>query len=143
MSLQNYPEVSDESPTKLPACDDRVECPQCGEYPAYEIEHATGRSYACKNCKMGGKYFQTHATYGRSWERVREWIIERDEGACRRCRTEDDLHVHHIKRLIWFDSLSEAHRPENLLTLCEDCHREVERWPKERVYDRFGHRRQT
>lgn len=53
MSLQNFPEVSDESPTKPPEWDDRVECPQCEEYPVYEIEHATGRSYACKNCNMG------------------------------------------------------------------------------------------
>lgn len=137
MSAQSFPEVSDESPTRPPYCDERVNCPVCGEFPAYKIEHATVRSYACKNCKMGDGYFQSHATYGSAWEKVRKWILERDGRVCRKCGSDDVLHVHHIKKLIWFDSLSEAHRPENLLTLCGDCHRKVEKWPRERVYDHF------
>lgn len=50
----------------------------------------------------------------------RDRIIERD-GECRRCRCSEQLRVHHIVPI----ALGGESEPENLVTLCEECHQDA------------------
>lgn len=52
-------------------------------------------------------------------DHVAEEIKTRDEGNCVRCSSTEDIEIHHI---IPGDSV-----PDNLATLCRDCHREAHR----------------
>jgi len=45
-------------------------------------------------------------------------------------KADEELHIHHIEKLVHHETTDEAHRPGNLITLCEPCHRELEREPK-------------
>lgn len=56
------------------------------------------------------------------WNQIKEGVRDRDDRMCQICDCQDDLHVHHII------PVSEGGRkldPQNLMTLCGDCHREV------------------
>lgn len=71
--------------------------------------------------------------YGHDWGRISNSIIERDNHTCQRCNVKENelpknwaLQVHHIKPLRECDSLEEANKPENLITLCNRCHGIVE-----------------
>lgn len=50
---------------------------------------------------------------------LKQKVRERDENRCVRCGSEDELHVHHV--IPW--SKGGEHKPENLATLCGECHR--------------------
>ncbi|MGC9521686.1 MAG: DEAD/DEAH box helicase, partial [Anaerolineae bacterium] len=76
--------------------------------------------------------------YGPEWTEIRERMLARDGHRCRLCGKEAmpdrPLEVHHLTPLRTFMAqyarpmaLRLAHAPENLLTLCPDCHRQVER----------------
>ncbi len=57
------------------------------------------------------------------WQKKRLQILERDNFTCRYCEdTEKTLHVHHMiySKAPWLTD------NEHLLTLCEDCHKEIE-----------------
>lgn len=56
------------------------------------------------------------------WRWIRNRVRDRDNNTCQICENTDELHVHHIV------PVSEGRRkldPQNLMTLCGDCHREV------------------
>lgn len=53
------------------------------------------------------------------WTAIRKTIIKRDNGCCRICGREHDLHVHHID----YNRLNNA--DTNLVTLCQSCHQAV------------------
>lgn len=68
---------------------------------------------------------------GPEWERQRRKALNRDNHTCQYCLThaenlDDSLHVHHITPFRTFDDTSKAHRLENLVTLCEPCHKKWE-----------------
>jgi len=76
--------------------------------------------------------------YGPAWPQIRETILARDEHHCRVCGTTAQpghpLDVHHLTGLRTFlaqyprqEALRLAHAPENLLTVCPPCHRQLER----------------
>jgi hypothetical protein len=74
--------------------------------------------------------------YGPNWDRRRSEILARDSYECVECGiTRDshkelydhDLHVHHIKPKSACDSFEETNDPENLITLCRECHAEKEK----------------
>ena len=76
--------------------------------------------------------------YGPAWSQTRETILARDNQRCRVCGTtaqpEHPLDVHHLTGLRTFlaqyprqEALRLAHAPENLLTVCPPCHRQLER----------------
>ena len=63
------------------------------------------------------------------WQRKRNSIVKRDGYLCRLCLdnmklTSDNLQVHHIIPVAVDDSLKLV--DDNLITLCPDCHRQVE-----------------
>lgn len=125
------------------------DCPQCGN--RFELttpqRHNSHRSFCSNNCSRnwmsefqsgdknpqwkGGK----ERYYGSNWNQLREEIIERDDSKCQICECTQsehfeqyggDLHVHHITRLLDFDTIDEANKSENLITLCTSCHSGVE-----------------
>lgn len=67
--------------------------------------------------------------YGADWPQQRQAALARDEYRCRFCGApegESPHHVHHKKPLRAFNSLQEANRLDNLVTLCPTCHRLAE-----------------
>ena len=55
--------------------------------------------------------------------RTRQFVLDRDDRKCQYCEEEDveRLTLHHVI----YRSLLGSHSPENLVTLCWRCHREV------------------
>jgi uncharacterized protein YdaU (DUF1376 family) len=61
--------------------------------------------------------------YGPEWKSRRHEALKRDDYLCRRCSTDDDLVVHHVRPLATYLGDHEAANVlENLLTLCRPCH---------------------
>ncbi len=74
-------------------------------------------------------------SYGANWASVREAALTRDTRRCQQCGMDETqhvkeysmgLHVHHKTPLRQFDSPKEANRLENLVSLCCECHGELE-----------------
>lgn len=60
----------------------------------------------------------------RDKDQVRLIVLRRDRHTCQRCQAQkSDLHVHHI--IPKHDGGTDT--PENLITLCSACHREIHR----------------
>ncbi|AFV22391.1 hypothetical protein Mpsy_0178 [Methanolobus psychrophilus R15] len=57
----------------------------------------------------------------KAWIKQRDIVLERDGKKCQVCESADNLQVHHI---IPFKE-SQSHEVENLITLCDDCHKIV------------------
>ncbi|HNR01134.1 MAG TPA: DEAD/DEAH box helicase [Anaerolineaceae bacterium] len=67
--------------------------------------------------------------YGPHWKETREFIRARDRYSCKVCGKHEvsaEHHVHHKVPFRLFTSLEKANAPENLVTLCADCHSLVE-----------------
>jgi hypothetical protein len=71
-----------------------------------------------KNPEITGEEYQQGPQLG--FENVREYVIYRDNHQCRNCGKEDrKLHTHHLE-----SRMTGGDRPDNLITLCDKCHRE-------------------
>lgn len=131
-----------------------VTCTRCGD-TVQRAEHRTGRysdEYCSRECYLeyrseggeaapgwvDGRYmgedYQTK--YSSDWYPQREKALERDEYTCQDCGMSNEDHlekidrglcVHHIKPLLSFDNTEEAHRVENLVSLCQWCHQKREK----------------
>jgi 5-methylcytosine-specific restriction endonuclease McrA len=73
--------------------------------------------------------------YGPNWQAKRESRIAVDQYQCQKCgisraehykKYDQDLSVHHIRRLKEFNSYKNANSITNLITVCKECHRTVE-----------------
>lgn len=73
--------------------------------------------------------------YGETWGHYRLKGLERDSYQCQKCgisqqehrrEYEKGLHVHHLTPFREFEDEEKAHQLDNLITLCKECHREVE-----------------
>lgn len=53
----------------------------------------------------------------------RNSVFERDDYACKLCKTNKKLQAHHIVR--WVDSIDLRFELSNGITLCESCHRKI------------------
>lgn len=121
-----FPDVPPEPTSQVPQVFNNVECPECGE-DAHAIERGGDvTTYVCRSCRFGDRELWKYANYGKKWEEVRQWVLSRDGGECRICGAPEVLHVHHIEKMIWYETTADAHRPDNLVALCEACHRSSE-----------------
>ena len=60
----------------------------------------------------------------RGFENTKKYVYWRDGYKCQHCgKSDTQLHAHHIV----FRSNGGSDRPENLITLCEDCHKKLHR----------------
>ncbi len=92
------------------------------------------RSFCSDECSREFSYTELqedihlgHRDWRLIWWEVREEILERDDFTCRVCGFRADswhearkLHVHHIKPI---SKGGKCIDPDNLITLCEDCHK--------------------
>ena len=76
----------------------------------------------------GGKSPERQSKYARSaWKDLAKSILKRDNYQCRKCNTphttKRKLVVHHINKWSQYPEL--RFNVENLITLCEKCHRKI------------------
>jgi DEAD/DEAH box helicase domain-containing protein len=67
--------------------------------------------------------------YGPGWDNLRMAIRVRDQYTCQVCGTPETGKAHHVHHKIPFRqflSIHEANRPDNLITLCPNCHQMAE-----------------
>lgn len=118
-------------------------CSYCGEklliIPAIYKQH---KNHFCDvNCMA--KYYAEHYTgknspawtggkghYEGNWLNARKAARKRDEFKCQKCGISEseygkELSVHHIKSYKYFNDKFEANKLNNLICLCEPCHRFV------------------
>ena len=68
--------------------------------------------------------------YGSEWKRITEKVRERDENECQHCgaiEKDKAFDVHHKIPFKQFASTELANKLDNLVTLCQSCHRKAER----------------
>lgn len=71
--------------------------------------------------------------WGSNWRPRRRKALQRDDGICQRCGSEERITIHHIvpRRFVFYHpflTLEEhANTLENLITLCRTCHNKVEK----------------
>lgn len=126
-----------------------LECSKCGdEFERYEthLRNPDGDNFCSRPCfedwrsenlvgkkhhNWKGGYYQY---YGRSWSDQRQKAIERD-GECVKCGASNseylknkgrNLDVHHKVPFKEFDDYREANALSNLVTVCSECHNEIE-----------------
>lgn len=131
MLIEDTPDVTPEPTSYAPSHPDteKIQCYECGADAWKKKVPGDAWDHFCRECRSGAIVLQRQVNYGSDWQRVRQWVLNRDNRQCRRCEQRGDLHVHHIEKIIWFETTKEAHQPENLITLCEGCHSELENKP--------------
>ena len=85
------------------------------------VEKAKFDIHRIQNPDVEGVGYQQGPQYG--FDNVKEYVRWRDEYRCRKCRSRTHLEVHHIVQRR--DGGSD--RPDNLVTLCHDCHAALHR----------------
>lgn len=66
--------------------------------------------------------FEEHLFYEKNLpKKIRLFVFERDAYMCRSCNDNTGIAPHHIT----FRSAGGTHSPDNLVTLCFNCHRKV------------------
>ena len=86
------------------------------------IEIAPFDTQKLKNPDIQGEEYQQGELLG--FENAREYVLIRDRHTCQHCKGESGcktLHVHHIT----YRSQGGTDMVNNLITLCEDCHRKL------------------
>lgn len=76
-----------------------------------------------RRCKSKNKREYKKQLKDVRWRRLRQKVIDRDEGKCVLCWDTEKLHVHHMK---YTGAVWEAPM-KDLITLCEGCHNELHR----------------
>ena len=80
--------------------------------------------------RAAGTWTNDPNDYGPGWNRLRETVRRRDGYRCQICGVEEvpgrQHDVHHKVPFRSFNSIAEANRLENLITLCPACHRKAE-----------------
>lgn len=68
--------------------------------------------------------------YGPQWQKLRQNVLNRDGDHCQVCgvggSSTQPLHVHHIQPFRAFNNRETANQIQNLITLCQICHRQAE-----------------
>ena len=70
---------------------------------------------------------------GSNWRYIRTVILERDDYTCQICGEVDDGYSHHVHHIVpWhtFNDKFEANKNDNLITLCNCCHKKYENSPE-------------
>lgn len=123
----------------------QIECKHCGErlqrYPS-EISVNMYGSFCDAECygewladNISGEAHHQWAggtiNYGTGWWKTRKEALKRDQYRCQICgsgpheigRNPD---VHHLRPVRKFANPEDAHRLDNVISLCRSCHRKVE-----------------
>lgn len=66
-------------------------------------------------------YTKRHS--GQSWQQARKAALQRADGTCQDCGSASDaLQVHHEQPVAEFAHPEAAHRQNNVVAVCGDCH---------------------
>lgn len=116
----------------------------CSETCKYEFNaERMSKTRTGKDNPMYGREGQKHPNwsggyernYGTGWNEARRKTLERDDYTCQECGMTQDEHkekygysleAHHIIPFRTFDDSEEANKLENLVTVCTQCHIQVE-----------------
>lgn len=119
-----------------------IECPECGEVFADE---SSFRPHYGNKHDPPLPWKDGIEKYGSYYQSQREKALERDGGRCRRCGEinahggeERELRVHHIKKVDEFDDMENAHALRNLVSVCTQCHEDIEGLPIAEQLDELG-----
>ena len=85
------------------------------------VEEAKFDTHKIQNPYVEGVGYQRGPQYG--FENVKEYVRCRDGYKCRKCGSKTHLEVHHIIQR----KDGGANRPDNLVTLCHECHAALHR----------------
>lgn len=125
------------------------ECVICGDtverYPSGFVSEVVLCSEPCRRTWLSGAFTGEghpnwkgggNEAYGSGWGELREEALERDGRSCVACgKTREEIgrnpDVHHIVPVRWFaesneHTREEAHRLENVVSLCVKCHRKAD-----------------
>ena len=121
---------------------EEIECEWCGEeyyVPQYRVEKSRFCSRECKDKSLTKNTQEDHPRwkgghprhYSGKWHQKRKERLEIDDYVCVVCgRGKQELgrepSVHHIQPVRTFDDEQDAHRVDNLVTLCRKHHSEWE-----------------
>lgn len=118
-----------------------VVCYSCGKEDSVMPSRVTKDLYLCsRKCldnynseRMKGENNPRYkdgnsrgSNYDRVWKEIKQKAIDRDNGSCCICESDDNIHVHHLKPVRTFDNSENAHFLANTITLCSSCHPKVE-----------------
>lgn len=119
-----------------------VPCTRCGKMVEKKPSVVWENNYCDRDC-MAAHYAESgmfagdksgtwgggkKSYYGETWRPQRRAARERDGYVCQRCGISEEgygmeLSVHHIVPFVYFDDSAEANVLENLISICEPCHR--------------------
>lgn len=121
-----------------------IKCSYCEKEHERTMSDIELRNFCSMSCM--GKYYKEYklftgenngawnggkVTYrGKNWQEQRQKAKERDEYTCTKCgikeeELEQSLSVHHIIPFQYFKNYQEANDLENLVCVCESCHRKI------------------
>lgn len=105
----------------------KANCERCGkEFSRSASFFKWGNPRFCSQSCAGNMKRSENERFTRvktkTWETIRQSILERDGFKCARCGSREKLTVHHIKRWVFTKDDS----PSNLITLCRSCHWSIE-----------------
>ena len=89
-------------------------------------------SLHCRNEHRVGKNHPQHIDgkaadkRGANWQKQKRAAKKRDNNICQKCFVQlaaKNMHVHHVMPYRYYKSYLDANKLENLITLCESCHR--------------------
>ncbi len=83
------------------------------------VEYAKFDINRMQDPNIEGEGYQHGRMFG--YENMRAYVLDRDGYKCQLCGAKQDLHLHHIVPR----SKGGVDRPENLITLCSECHSKV------------------
>jgi hypothetical protein len=129
----------------------QIKCRYCGDWYTPTVQEVENRLkgisksdimyiYCSEECKEACPVYRK-VLYPKGFKKassrevnpvLRQLVFERDQYTCQKCllhKNELDcsLHCHHINPYV--DSPIEGNDPENCITLCKDCHKEVHKIP--------------
>ncbi|MFC7047171.1 HNH endonuclease [Halobacteriaceae archaeon GCM10025711] len=142
------PELDGDSNPRWNGGKRKLECAVCGttveRYPS-NIESVTVCSETCRRAWLSDAFTgDGHPNwkggdtgpYGKGWNAIRRQALERDGYQCKHCgATSEELgrnpDVHHITPIRTYieseeHALEDAHRLDNVVSLCSSCHRKAE-----------------
>jgi 5-methylcytosine-specific restriction endonuclease McrA len=124
---KSYKYCSKECYNKFKGKDSRILiCKYCGkEKVIKKVDSDRGHykeycSQACRNAVLGKINNQRR---GGAWQVRRLQALERDKNTCRLCNNATAIHVHHIIPFRDFESGKEANKLNNIISLCDKCHK--------------------
>ena len=105
-----------------------VECFRCKmkfKRPTRDV-YSGKRIFCSRKCVNAQHSLDNPSRYGTNWTTMRKRALARDGHKCVVCKKEEDLQVHHKIKLRLFENPNDANYIENLITVCEGCHKKIE-----------------